>query len=334
MHATIGRLQLMALHDPEQFLRSGRDQIELAIPVFKRLNDPRGLAKSWYLLAYLGWTGGQLTRAGAAAERARAFAREAKDTYWEATILGLHCLILYWGPVHLDEVEVRNREALAEAEKSGVRSLKAAALMVLARIAAMRGNFDEARGLVRSANSITEDLGESLTRATNCISQALIELLDDELGAAEATLLQGYQMLEQMEITGPRSSVAGMLSRVLLLQGRNDEAEKMARTCEQIAATDQLDAQIKWRGIRAIVLARRGEVEQAEKLAREAVSLADRTDQLDSRAEAHGDLAEVLRSADRGGEAVRELKRAIWLYSEKGNEVAERNARRLLEVIP
>jgi class 3 adenylate cyclase/tetratricopeptide (TPR) repeat protein len=333
-HASIGRLRLMALHEPERFLREGRDQIELAMPVFERLGDRLGLAKAWHLLAYLDWTRGRLTLAGTAAERARGFAREADDPYWEATILGLHCLILYWGPTPLEEVAGRNREALAEAERSGMRSLEATALTVLARVAALQGNLEEARQLLRSATAITVDLGESLTQATDCISLALIEVLDGDLAAAEDTLRDGYRQLEQMGGTGPRATVTAMLARVLLLRGRSEEAEESTRTCERIAAADQLDAQVKWRSIRAIVLARRGEPEEAERWAREAVYMADKTDQLDSRAEAHVDLAEVLRLGGRRGESARELERAVSLYREKGNEAGERNARRLLASIP
>ncbi|MGH9261786.1 MAG: hypothetical protein ACRD08_18145, partial [Acidimicrobiales bacterium] len=104
-HATIGRLRLTALHDPDRFLREGRDQVELAIPVFERLDAPLGLAKAWHLLAYLHWTMGRLSVAGATAEKARTFARQARDRYWEAAILGQHLLILYWGSTPLDQVE-------------------------------------------------------------------------------------------------------------------------------------------------------------------------------------------------------------------------------------
>ena len=136
--------------------------------------------------------------------------------------------------------------------------------------------------------------------------------------------------LEQMGAIGPLASVAAMLGRVVLLRGRGDEAEELTRTCERIAAPDQLDAQVKWRSIRAIALARRRDSEEAERLAREAVYQVDKTDQLDSLAEARVDLAEVLRLGGRHGEAGRELDRAILLYKQKGNVVAEASARRLL----
>jgi tetratricopeptide (TPR) repeat protein len=211
-----------------------------------------------------------------------------------------------------------------------MRSLEVTALTVLARIAALRRDTDEAGQLLAAANNITSDLGDSLTQAANCITAALIELIEDNLDTAEQLLRAGAAELEEMGGTRPRASVAAMLARVVHLRGRSDEAEELTRICERIAPPDQVDAQIKWRSIRAVTLAR-SDPEAAERLAREAVGRADQTDQLDSRAEVRIDLAEVLRLSGRSREAARELERAITLYRDKGNEVGESNARRLLE---
>jgi len=54
-----------------------------------------------------------------------------------------------------------------------------------------------------------------------------------------------------------------MLVRVLLLQGRDAEADEIARICEQIAHDHQLDVQIRCRTILGLVLARRGDVRRA-----------------------------------------------------------------------
>jgi predicted ATPase/class 3 adenylate cyclase len=332
MRATIGRLRLLALHEPQHFKSEDRDQLERAIPVFERLGDKQGLAMALHLLAYLHWTKGNLSLAANAADLALRNAREAADAYWEATIIGLLSLVLYWGATPLDEVERRNREWLTEAQSRSMRSLEATSLTVLARVAALKRDTDEARQLVRSANSITSDLGESLTQAADCITQALIEVIEDNLETAENLLRAGYRQLEEMGGTRPRASVAAMLSRVVYLRGRSDEAEELTRLCEQIAPPDQLDAQIKWRSVRAVTMART-EPEEAERLAKEAVGLADKTDQPDTQAEARIDLAEVLRLGGRRREAARELERAIDLYRAKGNEVGEGNASRLMRAI-
>ena len=87
----------------------------------------------------------------------------------------MHCLTLYWGPLPLDTVERRSREALAEAERSGVSSLAATAYRVLARVAAHRGELDEARRFVEAATAITREEGSLLPRAVDCISRAMVE---------------------------------------------------------------------------------------------------------------------------------------------------------------
>jgi class 3 adenylate cyclase/tetratricopeptide (TPR) repeat protein len=328
LHATVGRLSITAVHDPRLFLREGRDEVELAIAAFDRLGDRLGLAKAWHLLAYLDWTRGRLTQAEAAAERARVLAREAGDPGWEANAIGMHCLTLYWGPLALEVCERRSREALAEAERSGVASLTATAYRVLARVASHRGDLDEARRFVEAASAITREEGSLLPRAVDCISRAMVDMLAGDLPEAEQVLRAGYAQLEEMGGLGPQVNVATLLARVRLLRGLNDDAEEITHTVERLAAPDQADAQVKWRSIRAIAVARRGEPGEAEQLAREAVSQASKTDQLDSRAEAHVDLAEVLLLGGRGREAEHELERAIALYQQKGNEVGERTARR------
>ena len=82
--------------------------------------------------------------------------------------------------------------------------------------------------------------------------------------------------------------------------------------------------------MRAKLLARRGELEEGERLAREAVALAAETDMLNAHAVALVDLAEVLTLA---GKASRpELERALALYEQKGNLVmAERTRTKLAQ---
>jgi class 3 adenylate cyclase/tetratricopeptide (TPR) repeat protein len=329
MHATIGRLRLLALHEEKRFKDRDRDQIEQAIPVFARLEDEQGLAEAHHLLAYLYWTRGRLSLAADFAKKGLAHAQAAHDAYWEGTVLGLLSLVLYWGPTSLDSVESQVRDWLGEARRRNLRSLEATTLTVLARVAALRRDTDEARELVAAARSVASQLSESLTQAADYITQALIEMAEEKLDAAEQLLRSGYRELEKTGGTRPRASVTAMLARVVHLRGRSEEAAKLTRECEQIAPPDQLDAQLKWRSIRAVTLAE-SDPAKAERLANEAVALADSTDQLDSQAEARIDLAEVLRLGGRRREAERELERAIALYGKKGNDIGVSNAVRLL----
>jgi len=74
-----------------------------------------------------------------------------------------------------------------------------------------------------------------------------------------------------------------------------------------------------WRQVQALVRADRGEHGEADSLAREAVAIADRTDALNSQADAYCDLSEVLAAAGRAHEAVAALEQALERYARKKN---------------
>jgi Tetratricopeptide repeat len=86
-------------------------------------------------------------------------------------------------------------------------------------------------------------------------------------------------------------------------------------------------SQALWRSVRATVLARRGGLAEAERMARQAVALAERTDFLNHRAETLVVLADVLRRRDRPQLASAALADALALYERKGNLVAAQQVR-------
>ena len=120
-------------------------------------------------------------------------------------------------------------------------------------------------------------------------NEAVVELLAGNPAAAEESLRTGYRALEEMGERMFRSTTAAFLARAVLEQGRDEEAEELAKLSAQLAAKGDLLSQILWRGVRARVLARRAQFEEAEVLAREAVALAQATDFVNHRADAlHG----------------------------------------------
>jgi tetratricopeptide (TPR) repeat protein len=86
-----------------------------------------------------------------------------------------------------------------------------------------------------------------------------------------------------------------------------------------------------WRTSRARIRAQQGDLERAEALAREAVQLGERTDLLNTQADALLDLAEVLALAGRREEALVALEEAARLYERKGNLPAIERARSVAE---
>jgi len=84
------------------------------------------------------------------------------------------------------------------------------------------------------------------------------------------------------------------------------------------------------RQLKAKVLARRGDLEQAERLAREATELGDTVDMPAATGEAYEDLGEVLYLADKKADAERAVERAVEIYNAKGAVAMTDRARRML----
>jgi hypothetical protein len=78
------------------------------------------------------------------------------------------------------------------------------------------------------------------------------------------------------------------------------------------------------------VLARRGALDEAEQLAREAVAPADTTDFLHLRWHVYLAAGEVLLEAEKKDDATAMLENAVAIAEEKGNRVGAQRARDLL----
>jgi tetratricopeptide (TPR) repeat protein len=109
---------------------------------------------------------------------------------------------------------------------------------------------------------------------------------------------------------------ASWANLVLATEDRVDEAMALADVAETWA-TDPT-ALVGWRTARARALVRIGDAETADRLGRQAVSLAEQTDSTDLRANALLHLAEVLRLSDRPAEALPFQRRALRILDRKG----------------
>ena len=115
--------------------------------------------------------------------------------------------------------------------------------------------------------------------------------------------------------------------------GRLAEADAWVDRAVELGASEDAFTQIVWRQVKAKLLARAGELREAEQLAREAVAISEDTDFLNGQADANADLAEVLELAGRRDGAATALERALALYKRKGNTVsAQRTRAKLTEL--
>ena len=118
--------------------------------------------------------------------------------------------------------------------------------------------------------------------------------------ATAAGYLRRYcEMLERHGNRAWLSTYAPTLGRSLCALGRYDEAEPLAQLGRELGDEQDFATQMLWRQVQARVHAHRGEHAEAERLAREAVAIAERTDALNFQGDALCDLAEVLAAAGR-----------------------------------
>jgi len=300
----------------------------LVIPVFERHGDHLGLCRARRLEAWLYWNDGRAEAAGAAWELAAAHARLAPDRHGHDEILTWIASSLCFGPTSAVE-GIQRCEAMRVQVRESPEA-EAAILRHLAGLHAMVGRFELARRLLATSNATYADLGLTLNAATSQ-NEAVVELLAGNPVAAEASLRTGYRALEEMGDLMFLPTTAAFLGRALLQQGRDPEAEHLLGISARLAGRDDLLTQILWRGVRARLLARRGETSEAEVLAREAVALADATDFINQRADASLDLSHVLEASRGQSEAVAAASEALRLYEWKGNAVAAAATRRRLD---
>jgi class 3 adenylate cyclase/predicted ATPase len=305
-------------------------QLETAISFFEQSGDKAALAHALGVSGNLRFWRGEATSAGSELERAARLAREAGEWAEEAESLQGLLMVLLLGPTPVAQARARLDELGAIARRN--RPLRVHVLRVDAHLQAMVGSFASARDSIEQAKELARELGLQLTLARMSLQSGPIELLADDPAAAERELRPAYDALVKMQYWGYMTSIAPRLVDALLAMGRDDEGWSLADMAARKATPEDIDAQAGWRRVRAKLLARRGDSSEADRLAREAVDTAERTDYLDLRAQTHADLSEVLHLAGRLDESAVTLQKALRLYEQKGNLVAAAQLRRRLAV--
>jgi tetratricopeptide (TPR) repeat protein len=212
------------------------------------------------------------------------------------------------------------------------------------RFVSLRGNRATAfamLGRIEEARRISKELREELSERGGGVHYALlmshqiptIELLAGDPRLAAQSGEEGCRILEEMGDRAWLSTAVGMLGEAYLRLGRLDEAERSAERARELGASDDAITQIVGREVKANVLALREGHAEAERLAREAIEIAEATDMMEATGEAYLYLAEVLRLAGRPKEAADSLEVALALFERKGIvPLIERTRASLLEL--
>ncbi len=305
-------------------------EVDAAILVFAEVGDEAGLARALALGGQLRLWGGEAAAAVRDLERAAAHARDAGDRAQEASSLGGSVTAMLQGPMPVEDALRRIDVVRSRSEFSW--RLEVSMLGSRAHLEAMRGRLDTAREVAVKATSLAEEHG---LNPHGRPFAGYVELMAGDAAAAERELRIACARTEEAGELGFLSSIVPHLVDALLALGHVDEAVIATERWrpERLTVPEDVDAQAGWRRVRAKVLARIGRIEEAERLARDAVAIASDTDFLSLQAQTHADLGEVLSLADRREDGVTELEEALRLFEQKGVVVAARRLQDRLDAM-
>jgi DNA-binding SARP family transcriptional activator len=199
----------------------------------------------------------------------------------------------------------------------------------LALLLAMATDLDGAREAAATARVELGELGEELglhTRATMAFGS--IEALAGEWVRAQAIFGVGLEYVRDQP--SQRSWHAYFLARLAeasLRQADLGTAVELAEASRALGVSGDAETDIWWRRVTARALSATGHPRKAARLGREAVTIADATDNLLLRGEARLDLADVLVEAGFATRAVAMASDGLVLLDRKGAVLAATNGR-------
>jgi class 3 adenylate cyclase/tetratricopeptide (TPR) repeat protein len=321
--AQVERLLTRLQVDPDGVARQTKRLGPALEPQLEAAADHAGLARLWHLRGMLWWIQERSADAERAWQRAAAEAATASDARVVHDAVGWEAASVALGPTPVPRAIARCREICRILiDDPWAHAL---ALQPLASLHAMRGEFDTAFGLLDESQATLAAISPSLDAAVSH-PEVYVSMMAGDLERAERHLRQGKRELQRLGERAVLASTEGYLAQVMLLAGRDDEADRAARRCARLATSADAGAQCAWRRVRARLLSAQGQHRQALTLAREAVQIVANTDHLNSQGDAMVDLAVVLAADGSQHEAAEALAAGVDRYRAKGNIVSATEA--------
>ena len=309
------RYELLELNQQE-WTEGTIEEVRQLIPELERMGDEFGLARCWRFLTMICWLRGQMTASEDACRRAADHAVRAGDHREEVEIVAGFALPALAGPrPAMDALRVCE-DLLIRVQ--GNRRAQGFVLGFIAELQAKAGSVERARQTLAESSAILSEAGIKRWIAGNAIVAGFIEAEAGNFIEAERKLRNGVEQ-------GPNSpqadrvTLAAYLARVLCDQGRYQEAlEELSLINTDLPVLIDVDTNIYQLGARARALAALDRPDEAERYAREAVSIAAKTDCLGLHGDALVDLARVMAATGKPEQGVSAAREAMRLYEAKG----------------
>jgi class 3 adenylate cyclase/tetratricopeptide (TPR) repeat protein len=307
---------LMMQVDPSWSADEALALIERAIAAMEPAADDAGLARAYDLWHNVEFMRGGLAAAEEAGERGLVHARRLEEVDLIARLLEGVYAARFFGAGRLSELKVDLQRSQAFANVVGHRAHQANVVFALGWVAMEEGDPEEGLRLTEEGIAQLDELGLAVHAAGQRSHFRWGEILR-EPETVEERMREAYGRLKSVGETGVLSTVAGNLAFVLARRGELAEAEELARESETLGSPDDITTQVGWRMAMGLVHAQRGALSEAEAMAREALERALAGEYEGVVAECHLALALVLRFAGRPEEAVLEAEKALVIFERK-----------------
>ncbi|MGB9248462.1 MAG: BTAD domain-containing putative transcriptional regulator, partial [Mycobacterium sp.] len=322
--------QLSVLVHPERL-----DDVEAALGAaahkLAEIDDAAGEAKAHTVRATCLARLGRIGECEVALDDALTAARRAREHRRVNAVLAGAPLAALWGPNPVPRAGGRCLDVVRLLRiTTDSPAVEATSTRCQAVLEAFRGRDAAARRMIDSARRTVTELG--LRHALLEVEQfaGIVELVLGDPAAAEPHLRQACNGFRRMGLDADTAETAALLGRACLALNRDAEADELCTESERLAG-HALKASIAWRTLRAQLLSRSGEHDEARRVAQAAITLAERTDGLVDHGDACLSLARVLSAAGDATGARAAAERAANLYERKGAAALADKARSMLD---
>ena len=309
--------RLLVAHQTAEDLDAWRADVQSEtdrlIPLLEREDAPAVLAKAWRMVAFVHGVVCHWQETADALEHGIGCARQAEDARQVARLSASYIFALSEGPtpapVAIDRSEEVLRLGLVDRQAEG------RALVALAPLHAMSGDFGRARELIARGDEVMRDLGSTVLASRTSDAWSRIDLMAGDLQGAEEKLRADYDALTAIDEHYVRPNIAALLAKTLYELDRLDEAEELVTVAAELADPGDVEAQALLQSVQARLLAAHGRTDEAQALARKVVVLTRETDAPAFRGDTLLDLADALE--DSPDERIAVLEEARSLYEQK-----------------
>jgi tetratricopeptide (TPR) repeat protein len=293
---------------------------EEALEIFEQSDDNYGIAFYWWCVAIDAWFHLRATETAEACKRVLAHLERSSTMGWGVGNPRGRLLSAYLhGPMPVDDAieEVR-------AVRAGEHGLleEAWGRQNLGRLCSLKGDIARARELV-GARHVYLEAGLLASAGAMTLGESEVEFRAGDFRAEERVLREGIEILERIGERGYYPTVVVCLAECLYRAGAaSAEIEELCDKARDSSGGDDLVNFVWLDMLGGLLHARRGEHEQAEQCARQALTLAESTDFYFARAATRTYFAEILVQMGRSEEAAEMAAQAFEILEAKGDIAA------------